>query len=215
MLNHSCVILVCSVQLPAAASDNQVITFDEYYSTLQNEYSKYNILYEIDEYDDTFIFTRDIMDEQIAIAKEFAEGFRIEAEMEKPKLDKCRSNYTAAISPRTVMPVNFFWSGTVSILSDSIAAPGGIDLYATCSGQLNLGHNSIMAKSTSLRETYGINVGANNATISASTSGSIITVTISGSIKFTWNAPGGITSSATKYGPFKTWSFDANNYIVK
>lgn len=142
-LNISCVILVCSVQLPAAANDNQVITFDEYYSTLQNEYSKYNILYEIDEYDDTFIFTRDILDEQIAIAKEFAEGFRIEAEMEKPKLDKCGSNYTAEISPRTVMPVNFSWAGTVSILSNSIAAPGGIDLYATCSGQLDLGHNSI------------------------------------------------------------------------
>ena len=60
----SILIVVCmsfclfSVQGFAEFSDSDIISFNEYYSTLKNEYAKYGDEYTIIEYDHNHVFTR-------------------------------------------------------------------------------------------------------------------------------------------------------------
>ena len=65
---------VSAKQSDAIDSKDEIISFDKYYSTLQAEYAKYDIKYEILEKNDSVVLTNSLLNEQLIIAKKQGEA---------------------------------------------------------------------------------------------------------------------------------------------
>lgn len=178
-----------SMGVPAlAANDIEVLSFEEYYLTLQEEYSKYNIQLEIVEHNADYMYTRELLSKQIAYAKEFAEGITvtrtdyISNENKMAQTDNLRSSRN--------MPLYFYYSADFTISANNPTTPAYADFTFVCDGDVNVQNGQVISVDHSLQNTYSINMKSNhlNTRCSVYDSGNI-QLFVSGPIVFAWTDP--------------------------
>lgn len=172
------------------ANNTEVISLQEYEQAMKAEFEKYNIEYEISDYDQNVTLTKNMLNTELAKAKEIALGFRniqvIDAS-EKP----------AIITPK-YMPI------TRTYTKDFLINPMPI-CRATIRGDVNLTFNgsdmeiiSVNSK-RAYQNGYAMNfVSWTTRSIIVNTSNNYFAVDATGTIKFEYQDPKtGITQTYT------------------
>ncbi len=200
----------------ASGNDDEIISFDEYYTALKDEYAKYGMDFEILDADEEVIFTQEILNEQIEIAKEFRNGLKVKAhntyDVNNPVETK-----EYMVQPRRIMPVDYNWGTSYTISSpDSYRVPGYMDVYIGVYGEVNVQNSLVMSYYGYWREDFSMNVSSTGLDVTTrKTDGGVsIYVVLDGSVRFSWTEPTtNITQSTTAYGPFIGTSFRPEQFI--
>ena len=93
-----------------SSRDNEIISFDEYYSAMKEEYAKYGITYEIYQKNDDYIFTKGVLRENLNNARQQGKIYKQQKEDEMKNIIELNKDlsvdnnnqYTTRIMPVTV-----------------------------------------------------------------------------------------------------------------
>ncbi len=202
----------------AEATDN-VISFDEFYSTLKSEYAKYNTGFEISNPNYDFCYTKEYLEEQLEIARDFCEGLEVtvtvcDAERNNIGIRNRLKNKLGSIEPYAMMD-SYSWTANYEVRSSSAVVPGYIIGKVSVYGDVNLQNSLVASVNSYQRPSDSLNVESHSLSVSTSiNNGANIYVTFTGNVTFAWTDPS--TNSvfrSYRYGPYWGESFRAENYV--
>lgn len=115
------IMMIIGSSLAFAGASDTVITPDEYYATLKAEYSKYNISFEVNDYNPDFVYTRELLQTQLNdIRTQMSSVTNYDAEkgvyVEKAE-DYAISKVSLSNGSARVMPVTQYFTSTTKVES--------------------------------------------------------------------------------------------------
>lgn len=125
--------LVFPINVSAEVSSDEIISFDEYYNEMRKLYAEYDITYEVLEKKSDIIFTRDILEKNLASSRQ-----RLEAMKHMPDIYVNNIPSHSNINRiRSLMPYSYTRTKNVAISSPSALGHATFDitLFATANAQ--------------------------------------------------------------------------------
>ena len=201
------VVTLMSSSLNTFAASNE-LSFDEFFTTLQEEYAKYDIDMHVNKQNDSVVFTQELLAEELTKVPEIAAAFEkteIIFTVESGEV----TEHNSAISPR-IMPVSrtlSFYGQATNVLLAGAFAEIKLDVYTT----VDIGNDKFIAVNghESYKDGYAVNFRGYSETgfsWSYANAQKTLNVTWSGNVSFATTVAGQEVSYDTK----KTWNGSVN-----
>lgn len=207
----SCLFFVSAFTVPAGAAsvDSDEISFEYFYRELRQEYQKYGMDFTIERPNSDFVYTRELLKEELNMAQRICEGISIEV------VETSEETAPGAVEPKA-MPAIYYWEKEVKIASTEAPALGYVTVKLYCDGDIDLQNGVVKTCNVRMLEQSSLNLVENNLTFTGSrtTNQMEVMLWLDGSVKFSWTDP--ITNSVystNKYGPFLIEIINPNNYL--
>lgn len=126
-------------------SSSQVIDFDYYYDALRAEYAKYNIDFVIEQPNLDFVYTLDLLENQLEIARSFCEGLTVEVE-------HIPNNFSNIAVQPYVMVYPYSWSTSLTIKSNAVNVPAYLTVDLYCTGEVDSQNGVVISRNAGVRE---------------------------------------------------------------
>lgn len=208
----SCLFLLFAFTVPveAAGVDSEEISFDYFYGVLRQEYQKYGMDFTIEKPNYDFVYTTDLLKEELNTVQAICEGIRVEV------VETSEETSPDVFEPRA-MPASYYWEKTLRISSAELPAAGYVSVYLYCEGDVDLQNGAVKTWNTGMMEQSSLNLAENNLTFTGSRTPNYreVSVCLDGSVKFSWTDPKtNSVFAANKYGPFLIDFVDPNSCLT-
>lgn len=200
----------CVIPVGAVVDDDTEISFEYFYTTLQQEYQKYGMDLTIENPGTDLTYTMGGLKQELEWAKKFCEGIQICIE------DIPIPTYQGGVATASI-PANYSYGKRVSIWSEDLASMGYVHVYVYCSGKVDLQNAAVISYSGSMYEENSMNLLENNLTLntSLSSTGKEVRIVLSGNVKFSWTGVhSNLVFTSNRYGPFLDETINPHDYLV-
>jgi hypothetical protein len=189
------------------AEQEEVISFQEFYSTLQLEAKKLNMDFVIKDPNYDYVYTRAYLDEQVKAMRQFSEDMRtIKVE---------RRIEPQSVIMRRAMIKSYAFKDTWTASSQAFSVPSYASFTVTAIGEVDLQNGNIVSSTVSTSRKRSVNLDDwSGLQTSATEKGSNLNIIVTGKLEWAWTDPKtNSTWGATTHGPFYMQTIQPEKYV--